>query len=531
MSFSLIKAVMTENMSLFRVKQSGKNKKILPIFLFGVIFYVIWKYADILMEKLDKFNMDYVVLSLFILMTTILTLIEGLYKSSGLLFNCKDDNLLLSLPIKKSTVFFVRIFKFYVFELLYNSMFLLPAMVCYVHWCDVDVLYYVVSFLALLLLPLIPIAISCIIGMIITVISVNFKKKNIVQIIITTLFLLGIMYLSFNLDAFVTKLVRNAVSVNDVITNIYYPAGLYIKLITDFNITDLIFFIILNVGVFFFVIFLLGKMYFNINSNVKRVKESKEKKYYKISVNKPVISLIKKELNRFTTSVVFITNAGFGLVLFIIGCVLLSFNYESISHKLSLMLSMNAVEIKSFIPLLLFGFIILSSLMTSITSSMISLEGKCFNILKSLPVKPYTIIKSKILTAVIVMIICILIGDLIVIMNFHFNVVELIMILITSVLLPFISETIGIIVNLKYPKMDAINDTEVVKQSMSSMLSVFIGMVLIGVTLFGIMYAISLKISVDLIIAIVLFMYVLIYIYLYVYLRKKGVYLFNEINV
>ena len=51
--------------------------------------------------------------------------------------------------------------------------------------------------------------------------------------------------------------------------------------------------------------------------------------------------------------------------------------------------------------------------MKSITSSMISLEGKTFSILKSLPVKPYTIIKSKILTAVLIMIPCILIGDII----------------------------------------------------------------------------------------------------------------------
>lgn len=34
----------------------------------------------------------------------------------------------------------------------------------------------------------------------------------------------------------------------------------------------------------------------------------------------------------------------------------------------------------------------------------------------------------------------------------------------------------GIVMNLKYPKMDATSDTEVVKQSMSSVVSVFIGL-------------------------------------------------------
>ena len=41
------------------------------------------------------------------------------------------------------------------------------------------------------------------------------------------------------------------------------------------------------------------------------------------------------------------------------------------------------------------GFIIVSTFMSSITSSMISLEGKKINLLKSLPIKPYTIIQSR----------------------------------------------------------------------------------------------------------------------------------------
>ena len=40
----------------------------------------------------------------------------------------------------------------------------------------------------------------------------------------------------------------------------------------------------------------------------------------------------------------------------------------------------------------------------------------------------------------------------------------------------FISGIFGILVNLYYPKLDAENDTEIVKQSMSSMIAVFAGM-------------------------------------------------------
>ena len=122
----------------------------------------------------------------------------------------------------------------------------------------------------------------------------------------------------------------------------------------------------------------------------------------------------------------------------------------------------------------MFGLICFASFMTSITSSMISLEGKSFNILKSLPVNPFIIIKSKVLAAVLIMIPFMIIGDLIIFIRFGFDLLSIILLLIASILFPLISETIGIIVNLKYPRMDAKNDTEVVKQSMSSMISVFI---------------------------------------------------------
>lgn len=531
---SLIKANMTENMSIFRVKnknQSETSKKILPIILFGIIFFVMWNYANMFMEQLDKVNMEFVGLTIFVFMTTILTLMEGIYKSSNILFNCKDDNLLFSLPIKKGTILFVRIFKFYIFELLYNSMFLMPAMVAYIKWTNVSWTYYLVSVLGLILFPIIPIAISCVIGAFISTVSSKFKKKNIAQIIVSTIFLLGILYVSFNLEGLMTKIAENATSINDMITKLYYPAGLYIKIITNFNILDLVIFIGINILIFGFITLILSKSYFKINSSTKSVKIGKTNKNYKIKTNKPIPALIKKELNKFITSPVFVTNAGFGLVLFIVGCLIATLKFDSIGISLTNEMEISIEQLKTYIPLALFVFILFASLMTSITSSMISLEGKTFSILKSLPVKPYTIIKSKILTAVLIMIPCILIGDIIVIAKFGCSILELIMILAASVILPLVSETIGIIVNLNFPKMDATNDTEVVKQSMSSAISVFAGMGLVGLTILGIFKAITSNIQNDLIIAMILGGYILLYVILLIYLKKTGVKKFNEINV
>ena len=85
---SLIKANMTENMSIFRVKnkhQSKFQKRMIPIILFALIFLVMWSYANMFMEQLDKANMEFVGLTIFVFITTIMTLVEGIYKSSNLI--------------------------------------------------------------------------------------------------------------------------------------------------------------------------------------------------------------------------------------------------------------------------------------------------------------------------------------------------------------------------------------------------------------------------------------------------------------
>lgn len=532
--FSLIRATLTENMSLFSInskKQSKLGKKLFPIFMFFIIFSYMWMYSNMLYEQLDEANVEFVGLLIFVFLTTILTIVEGIYKAPTLLFNCKDDNMMFSLPIKKRTVLFVRILKFYIFELLYNSMFLLPAMVAYVRWVQVDWTYYLASAVGLLVFPIIPIVLSCIIGMITSSISAKFKKKNIVQILITFVLLIGVLYLSFNLQNLMAKIAEHATSITEVLTKLYFPAGLFTNMITNFNIVDLLILIGSNIGIFAVIIFVLSKIYFKISSSVKTIKSGKtSNKPYIIKTTKPLAALVKKEFKKFMSSTTFVVNAAFGLVLFLIGCGVLTFN-NSLIETFSAQFGITTEEVIALIPMMLVGFIIFSSLMTSITSSMISLEGRTFNILKSLPTKPYTIIKAKVLTALIVMIPCFLIGDAMVIIKYGCNLPELLLVLAASIIVPVFAETIGIVINLKYPKLDAINDAEVVKQSMSSSVAVFLGLGLSGLSVFGLLQINSIGLGIIPAIAIIVGAYALLDLMLYLYLKKNSQKKFNEINV
>ena len=136
-TISLLKAILSENMNLFNYQTKKNSKKItkvlIPIFLFIIVCFSVGIYAFALGKLLHKVNLTYIMLSIFIASVSMLAFIEGIYKSQGILFEAKDNDLLLSLPIKKSTILFSRIFKLLVFEYLYNLLFLLPAFAVYIY--------------------------------------------------------------------------------------------------------------------------------------------------------------------------------------------------------------------------------------------------------------------------------------------------------------------------------------------------------------------------------------------------------------
>ena len=536
---SLIKASMTSDMNLFKIKTKNKNKKsgvLVPLFIGAYLMFMIWSVANGMYEKLEPTHVQYVLLSLFVFAISLMTIAEGIYKAGPLIFNCKDDQLLLSLPIKRRTVIFVRVFKFYVFELLFNSMFLFPTMVAYIRWAEhLDWTYYLVSVIMLLFLPIIPIVISCIIGAITSSVSSRFKYKNFVQIVVSMIFILGIIYVSYNIDGLFNYLAKNATSLNDLITKIYYPAGVYAKLATEFNVLDLLIFILVNIVIFVIGILILSKVYFKINSRLKKVTTSNKKvKIDNLTIKKRSVttSLVRKEISTFFKTPVFIINAGFGLVLFIIAAIAIALKFDSVLPMLTDPNGMAMEEelIMNNLSVLVLALVSATAYMTSITNSVVSLEGRNINILKALPVKTETILMSKIYSSLVITTPVLLIGDIILFFRFNISIIESLLLIILSILIPLVSHFIGIIVNLKYPKLDFENSTEVVKQSTSSFLSVMIGMVLLMVSI-ALITGIAGKISSLLILIIFTVIYLIIDFLLYLYMSKKGVKEFNALTV
>lgn len=147
----------------------------------------------------------------------------------------------------------------------------------------------------------------------------------------------------------------------------------------------------------------------------------------------------------------------------------------------------DVVQVINNIPLIYLFLVIFTSCNTYITSSSISLEGNYFSMLKTLPVSNSLILLSKIIMCNLIVVTSFLVGDLIFFISYKVNITDTIFITLISIILPVFMSIINLFVNLKFPKINANNETEVVKQSTSSFISSVIGMFL-SIILIGLVF-------------------------------------------
>ncbi len=538
---SLLKAIMSQDMELFSFKKknnSSRLKKMITPIVIGIFFMLaIGTYLGILGVELSKLNLTYIMLTIALILPVILTLIQGIYKSQGILFETKDNDLLFSLPIKKSTIVFARIFKMYAFEYLYNLLFILPAFVIYAYFERPGISFYFISILMSILLPIIPTVIASFIGLLIKNLSVKFRAKKIAQTILTMLLFLLIFYFSYNSNAIITNLINNASSVNDVIIKIYYPIGLYINLIQKFDILELLKLLLVNIIPFVIFIYLTSKIYFKtIAKGEEKSTSSKNKNKYKekIKKRKKINSLVIKELKRFFSSPVYMFNTLIGIVLLFIATIAMCINVNGAINSFMEVenINMEISVILNILPKVFLGLVIATSSLSSITSSSISIEKKSFNITKSLPLSEKEILLSKLLSSDVILMPVMIISAIIFCIFFKIGIFDIISIFLMILIMPNLVGIIGLLTNLKYPKLNATSDTEIIKQSTSSMIAVLLGMViaaiLVGILIITPKYF---SMSINTIILIELIVLSLVTIMLWNILKKYGKKRIKEIDV
>ncbi len=404
--------------------------------------------------------------------TTVFSLVGTVFAAQSYLFDSKDNDLLLSMPIKPSYVLVSRMMALYVLNFLYVNMIYLPVGLAYAFFFKFNAVTFLYYFISVFLIPLLATSLSCVFGYMTGKISQKIPNKNMLSVIFgfAVIGLLTLIIINFGdmLSVLMTDIDFLALEVRKYCAVFYWYGlatcgkmtwGYFPMTLFTVSFTYLVY------------IFLSGKFMEIITRKV-----SQKKKVY---VEKPMKkqnlqwALIKKEVGYFFSIPAYVMNAGMSTIMSImLGVGILLRGNQAVEMLPQLFPDASS----NLIALVIGSSLALCCTINDVTAPSISLEAKTMWLLKSTPVKPMNIFFAKALLAPIVSLPGVIFTAAASAVMLDLTAADITFIVVIPVLACLFSGFLGICVNLKIPRFDWSTEITVIKQSMSVVFSLFLSM-------------------------------------------------------
>lgn len=459
------------------VKSKAKSQ-IMVMASMGILGVVLAIYSFMLGYGLGSMSMAEVIPSYALAITSIVTLFFTAIKANGVLFAYKDYDILMALPVKTSTVIASRFLTMYVLNLIFTALVMVPMGIAYVVWQGPGFLFYPVWIVGLLAAPLVPTTIATLLGALIILFTSRFKYANALTTIVSLAAVIAVVLGSVslggvseeNIDISAIKSIGEFMLVQ--INGVYPLAALFHKSVVKLDMVSFLIYLVISGGWYYLFIKILSLRYKKMNTGLMTYHTKSDYKMTSLSEGSPLEALWKKEMKRFFSSTPYFLNMGIGAILAIVFSIACLFVGKDQIGSLFTVPGMQDV-IGGVLPFV----VSMLGCMSCTTSVSLSLEGKSVGILKSLPVSPALVYKSKILMNLTLILPAMLISSVCLGICFPQSLPMMVLLIVTPVVYGIFTSVFGMYVNIKMPNYEWTNEISVIKQSMSSMAGIFGGMV------------------------------------------------------
>ena len=438
------------------------------MFSFGAAFHS-------LLEPFYEAGIGWMYFAFFALISFGLCVLGTIFIAAGQLFGAKDNEALLSMPIKPVHILVSRILALMTVEYIFSLIIAVPAVALWLwggYGSTLGLIYFAVGFI---LAPLMAMTVSLLLAWLLSVITTRLRFKNIITLVLSIGFLLGYMYGYMYIQQYWGELVMRGSEIAGAFRRALPPFYAFGAGVAGANAWEMLIFAVWAILPFAAVIALLSTRYLKIlTTNKGNIKTKYKEKVLKTSG--AVLALTKKELAHYWSKPMVILNTSMGSLFMLVGAVALIVKKADIMAYIQPLLSLT--DGASLATLGAVALVMLGST-NNLSSSLISLEGKHLWIAKSIPVNPLKILLSKAYAYLLTSSIPCLIASLVVGYVTATNALDwLLLIVMPQIFLVFIAFA-GLAINLSLPKLDWTNEVQVVKQSMSTMAGMFGAMALI----------------------------------------------------
>ena len=421
--------------------------------------FMFYGYFSMISRPYYEAGLGWTYFSMFAVTDFALMFIGSIFTAKAQLYEAKDNELLLSMPIPPSAILGSRMLTLLLINLAFDLMMAVPAGIAWAQFCPVHV-SGILAFVAItLLLPLFSLALSVLFAWLLSLLTRRIRRKSLFSTVFSLAFLGAYFVLVAQMQTMITKLAQSGTAVAERLGGValLYWIG---KSIADGDLLLLLFSAVCLVLPFVLAYWLISKTFIRTvtaKSGVAAVvyKETMQK------VSGVSSALYQRELRRCLSSSAYIINAGFGAVVLAVGGVALPF--LNIQEKVPLPGNL-------YSPILILTICMISG-MTTITAASVSIEGNTLWVARSMPVSSADLLRAKLLLHLSVAGPATVIAEAGLILALKPSGTDLIWCLLTPLAFTGFTALAGLVANLHYPNLDWTNETQAVKNGASVLIA------------------------------------------------------------
>ena len=425
-------------------------------------------------------RLDLLVL-LMAVMAVALCFFFGIMGSAGFVFGGKDNDLLLALPVPATTVLLSKVLALYLENLVFTLFLLLPATAACLFYGGFGALFLPFLPVGILLLPLLPSALCLLVGFVFSLIQSRVRHRALINNLLYLGFFAAIMVLSMKMSFTMSSEDSSAAAAIGPALSWALPAVWLSRALCTPSLAALGAFAAGCVLPFALVILLFGRFYKQILTRLASVHLRQDYKLTGVKSASPLAALYNKEIRRIFGTPVYLMNSGIGSLMLLAGGIWAFIKGDAAALLFGALPGGN--DLLTGLLALAVGFCVM---LCSTTSASISLEGSRLWILLEAPVPVSSIFAAKLLAGLTISLPAVVIGVPLGAIGCGLGLVQVLVLTLFGLAAGCFVVLEGLVLNLQWPKLDAVSDTVVVKNSMSVMVQVFgsFGLLAAGAGLF-----------------------------------------------
>ena len=137
-------------------------------------------------------------------------LMGSVFTAQTQLYNARDNEMLLAMPIPSAAILGSRMIMLLLLNYFYEAIVAIPAIAVWIAaGLPVTVSGAVCTAVGFIILPLLPLTLSCLLGGIIAAITARMRHKNIITLVFSLLFLAVYMYFYMNIQGYMQQLMAD----------------------------------------------------------------------------------------------------------------------------------------------------------------------------------------------------------------------------------------------------------------------------------------------------------------------------------